>query len=689
MANRRTILQWGAASGAGLFAPLAYRRGMALAAARSGLFFGYVPFTQPLFIPQLLTPLTNAGANRLSPAPGRYPRGAGQTSGRPTAPTHNGDDVSHGIAPEFGRGPAEWNRFNSAYSPDNTHEQEFELVTEETTHRFVPGGPDVPVFTYRDGTKAPGSGTLPGPTIVAEYRAPVVVRCRNLLTRDRTGVNSTQHDIETSMHLHGSHGTAHGDGFPDFYVLAGEARDYFFPNIAPKATDPGTLIAPVRGGSFDTSWIPTTLWYHDHAMDITGSNVIRGLAGFYLVLDDRQRELADKGVIPPIGGNDAFGNPLDLGLAIQDQVFNTDGTLFYDFLDHNGRLGNVFTVNGVVQPKHMVQRRKYRLRILNASNARAYEIRLSTRQKMSIIGTDSWLLPRAIEVESFQLAQGQRHDVIVDFRDAPDEVYLENILLQTDSRGAKIVDPSQERDLLLKFEVSGSNSSEPRCVEGTVIRGFAGVDPDGQYAWHRKEEIVGKRSFKFGRSMGAWTINDQFFNPRRADAAPVLGRGAERWIFENSSGGWWHPVHTHLEGFQIKSVNGKPPRRERQFNSDLVALEGNTIAEVFIKFRTFTGPYAFHCHAIEHEDMRMMAVIDPTPGPGGSTDALVTHMPLDGASRIPSEISGVVPDCIELEAEQRLYFDAVGDTKTAANRGVGIPDCKFDFAAGSNGQVPP
>jgi FtsP/CotA-like multicopper oxidase with cupredoxin domain len=684
MVTRRTMLQWGAATGAGLLVPLAYRQGRALAATKSGLFFGYTPFTQPLFIPQVLTALKTNDHNRLSPAPGAYPRGAGRTSGRPTTPTGKFDDVTHGIAPEFGQGPAEWNRFNSGFNPGNTHEQEFELVTEETTQRFVPGGPDVPVFTYRDGTKAPGSGRTPGPTVVAEYLAPVVLRNQNALTRDRSGVNSTHHDIETSIHLHGSHGTAHADGYPDFYCLAGEARDYFYPNIAPKVTDPGTLIAPVRGGEFDTTWIPSTMWYHDHAMDITGFTVSKGLAGFYLVNDERQRELASRRVIPEVGG------PFDIGLALTDQRFNADGTIFYDFLDHNGRLGDVFTVNGVVQPYLKVERRKYRFRFLNASGARIYEIRLSTRRKMSIIGTDTWLLPRAIEVESFQLAQGQRHDVIIDFRDAPDEVFVENILVQTDGRGGKEVDPKKERDLLLKFVVSGSNSDEPRCVEGTVIRGFAGIDgPNngqlpGQFSFHRKEEIVATRKFRVERSLGAWVVNNRFFNPRRADAVPVLGKGAERWIFENGGGGWWHPMHTHLEGFQIKTVNGKPPRRERQFNSDLVALEGNFVAEVFMKFRTFTGPYAFHCHAVEHEDMRMMAAFDPTPGRGGSSDAIATHRPLDGETEIDSDVSGVVTECIELEHEHRIYFDEVGDVKTVADRGVGFPDCKFDMGLRGN-----
>jgi FtsP/CotA-like multicopper oxidase with cupredoxin domain len=299
---------------------------------------------------------------------------------------------------------------------------------------------------------------------------------------------------------------------------------------------------------------------------------------------------------------------------------------------------------------------------------------------MCIIGTDTWLLPRAIEVESFQLVQGQRHDVIIDFRDAPDEVFIENILVQTEGRGAKKVDPTKERDLLLKFEVSGPNSSEPRCQEGTVIRGFAGIDPEGQFSFERDEEIVATRRFEFGRSRGAWTINDRFFNPRRADAVPELGYGAERWTFANPSGGWWHPIHPHLEGFQIKSVNGKPPRRERRFNSDVVALEGDTSAEVFVKFRTFTGPYAFHCHAVEHEDMRMMGIVDPTPGRGNSIGAIDATGPLDGATRIHPDVSGVVPDCIELLEEQRILFDTVGDTAILDKRGVGFPNCEFDLA---------
>ena len=54
-------------------------------------------------------------------------------------------------------------------------------------------------------------------------------------------------------------------------------------------TNPETNVAPVHGDDFDEAWIPTTLGYHDHAMDVTGFNVIKGLAGFFLTSQGNRR----------------------------------------------------------------------------------------------------------------------------------------------------------------------------------------------------------------------------------------------------------------------------------------------------------------------------------------------------------------------------------------------------------------
>ena len=34
-----------------------------------------------------------------------------------------------------------------------------------------------------------------------------------------------------------------------------------------------------------------------------------------------------------------------------------------------------------------------------------------------------------------------------------------------------------------------------------------------------------------------------------------------------------------------------------------------------MKFRTFKGPFVYHCHNIEHEDSDMMFQFDPRPSP--------------------------------------------------------------------------
>jgi FtsP/CotA-like multicopper oxidase with cupredoxin domain len=678
--NRRSILKAGLISGAAsiplLARPGSARRGRGSgSSAQAALIFGYVPFTQPVVHPERLVRLV--GADALNPTPGMYP---GRSGNGPIAPTGDFSDVSHGIAPEFGDFKEMMDpKFHPTKISDD-HAVEFGLYIEETLHQFVPDGPEVPVFTYRDATKAPGSGKLPGPTVVANYREPAVLRIYNALTGDRGEgdgqVNSTGHAHETSLHLHGGHNTANSDGYPDFYALAGESRDYWYTNCGPQLTVNG--VAPVHGDNFDPTWIPTTMWYHDHAMDLTGYNVARGLAGFYLVVDEREEQLANDGVIPTVGGD------YDLGLVFADTRFNSDGTIHYDFLDHNGRIGDIQTVNGVVQPYLEVERRKYRFRFLNGSNARTYEIRLSSKQKMAIIGTDSWLLPRAVEAESMEFSSGMRHDVIVDFSEYEDgeDVYLENIMIQTDGRKGKKVDPNKPTPLL-QFRVRGDKHHEMPVVDGTVIRGIAGVDVGGQWSPITQDEVVETRYWRFDRSMGAWTINNQFFNPRRSDADTKLGVGAEKWIFENKAGGWWHPIHTHLEGHQVQTIDGELPRRERRYNQDLTLLHGGERAVTLVKQRTFTGPFAMHCHIIEHEDMRMMAAIDPQPAEG-TMDAIDDTPPMDGETRIAPEVSGVVPDCIDLEHDHYLFFDVEGDLERLDNRGVGFLECEFDVTLRGN-----
>ena len=89
--------------------------------------------------------------------------------------------------------------------------------------------------------------------------------------------------------------------------------------------------------------------------------------------------------------------------------------------------------------------------------------------------------------------------------------------------------------------------------------------------------------------------------------------GPEIWRLKNGGGGWAHPIHIHLELARVLRRNGKqPPLQERDgfARKDTVNLGPGDSVDVFIKFRDFPGPFVFHCHNIEHEDLAMMARFD-------------------------------------------------------------------------------
>jgi FtsP/CotA-like multicopper oxidase with cupredoxin domain len=495
------------------------------------------------------------------------------------APPYQPGAVFHGIAPEF------FNR-TLAENPSLRYYEAFptkfyEMRCKYAVHEFIPGVP-TPVMTY--------DGTVPGPTFKARVGEPVVVRQWN------------DTDRELSTHLHGGHNPAHGDGYPNFYILPGKARDYYYTNTV-----------PMENGQPDFGESPSTMWYHDHAMDITDEHVVRGMAGFFITYDQLEQDLIDRNVLPA----DAY----DIPVAIQDKRFNADGTLWYDPLDHNGYLGDVMCLNGKAQPKMHVQRRKYRFRFLGGSTARFFELRLSEGNFIGL-GMDTWLFPQAIERDTLLLSPAKRADVIIDFTNAPNEVFLENILIQDDGRGPSGKLNDREIQIpgfpLMKFIVEGDPQPDSATVEvGTPLRPNTPIHAD---------EIVATRIFEFQRRKGAWQINHKFFDPNRADATPTLGT-AERWILRNEGGGWWHPIHIHLESHQIQLVEGQVPPLEDRFKSDTAILGAGTEMEVFMKFRTFKGPFVFHCHNTAHEDVRMMFVFDPRVTPTQSPTIIQQSFP--------------------------------------------------------------
>ncbi len=287
--------------------------------------------------------------------------------------------------------------------------------------------------------------------------------------------------------------------------------------------------------------------------------------------------------------------------------------------NHDGFLGDKILVNGVIQPYLRVKGRKYRFRILDASNARFYQLYLTDRRgrtyPFDLIAHGGGLLSFPLrDQESLFIYNAERKEIVIDFSQFPKgtELFLENRLVQEDGRGPK-GDPDDLELLdrgtrILKFIVE-ERVSDPSQVPDE-LRPFEPISA-AELASARR------RRFVLGRRHGAWVINRRLaeLDFEHTMATPRLNEG-EIWIFENKGGGWWHPMHVHAEFMRVIRRNGREPaidERDGVVREDTIAVGPNEVFEVFLKFRDYPGPFIFHCHNLEHEDMRMMARFDVLP----------------------------------------------------------------------------
>jgi FtsP/CotA-like multicopper oxidase with cupredoxin domain len=477
----------------------------------------------------------------------------------------------------------------------------FEIAAVERFVKFHRDLPATPVWAYVDANAAPASDRLftfliPSIRLGQPAGGGILIRLHNRLTTAPRDFGFPT----LTLHFHGGHQPAAADGFPHDIINR-------------PAGFPARVTVP-PGASYDYAYPfrderPSTLWFHDHILDFTGPNVYRGLANVAPVFD------------PIDSGDETDPNPValrlpsgthDLPLALQDKLFDAGGGLIFDPFNQDGFLGDTMVVNGVVQPFHAVSRRKYRLRILNGSSARIYQLYLTNDLgqtfPMTQIATEGGLLAHPIRnIETFMLAMAERVEVVVNFDDpmfsGQQAIYLENRLVQTNGRKPDGLTGSGTR--LLKF-VLGGREADPSRVPDT-LRPFAAI---GRVELDAAE----RREFIFDRSGGVFTINNEPIDVE-TPAAIVKANRPQIWRLTNKSGGWWHPIHVHSEFMRVLSRNGaRPPANEADgmARRDTILLQDGESVDVFFKFRDFTGPFMFHCHNTEHEDMAMMARFDVT-----------------------------------------------------------------------------
>lgn len=272
-----------------------------------------------------------------------------------------------------------------------------DLPMAEASHQFHSSYPRSTTWGY-------GGQSYHGPTVQAFQGVPLSLNFPNRLGRHALAANvdTTLHHMSpdditaprANVHLHGHLSRPNHDGHPFDTYRRGGTRIY----------------------RYDNTESARHFWFHDHSAGLTRLNVAAGLSSQYLC-----RDVFDTG---------APGNPLglpagefEIPLQIQDRMFDASGHLTYRFTPltlpdrwSGTWAGDRVAVNGVVWPRHSVARALYRLRILNSSSARTYELNVRNQAPMYVIGSELGLLNTPVAVSSLKIMPGERYDVLIDFR---------------------------------------------------------------------------------------------------------------------------------------------------------------------------------------------------------------------------------------------------------------------------------
>jgi suppressor of ftsI/bilirubin oxidase len=403
-------------------------------------------------------------------------------------------------------------------------------------------------------------------------------------------------DAPTITHWHGLAIDARNDGGGMNLVAPGESYAYDF-------------IARDRGALY---------WYHPHPHGQTARQMYNGLYGALQLEDDDEHSLRE--------ALDLVPGRSELTLVMQDRRADSSYTPSRADLLH-GFFGDELYVNGTRCPYLDVASRIYRLRILNACNARTLRLALrgssAARVPFLVIGNDGGLLPSPQRAEQAFLATAERLDILVDLRDAAvgETLVLESLLfdpMHTEMPAATATDhaahdhggawPEGAARALLQLRLREHVVYDRRIP--SKLSGVAPIDTSN----------ARERPFRLGYNKSRWRINDRVFVMGETPIE-VARDSTEIWLLRNYHTSMPHAMHLHGFHFEVLERETSPDfvhtlavdERGRLAadlgRKDTVLVWPGESVRVAIRFAMpFEGPqtYMFHCHNLEHEDGGMM-----------------------------------------------------------------------------------
>ncbi|MGI9191116.1 MAG: multicopper oxidase domain-containing protein [Chitinophagaceae bacterium] len=447
------------------------------------------------------------------------------------------------------------------------------------------------------------NGPVLGPTLIMQKGDSITLNVNN------------QIGDTTTMHWHGMHVAPYNDGGPHTVIL------------------PGTTWSP----SFTVRDHASTYWYHPHLHHKTNMHVSKGIAGFIIVRDNEEAGLS----LPRTYGVD------DIPLALQTKDFDNNNQI--TVMSNND---DAVMVNATINPFVDVPAQVVRLRLLNGSSQRVFNIGLTNNMNFHVIGTDGGLLNNPVNLTRLLLSPGERAEILVDLSNFQGQtINLMSYAAELPNGYYGATYPGMGPGLVMTGynpnPLNGTNFNLLALQVGAPILGGITIIPTSLVSNTpipaAQSNITRTLTFmpaQMGPNQlnGDFMINNAMFDMNVINYTIPLNN-TEIWTLTNNSA-ISHPFHIHDVPFYILDRNGQAPPLVEQGRKDVVMVRPQEVVRFITQFTTFSDPmlpYMYHCHMLTHEDGGMMGqFIVSNPN---SLEQIPTH---EGVRFYPNPTQGVL-----------------------------------------------
>ncbi len=294
-----------------------------------------------------------------------------------------------------------------------------------------------------------------------------------------------------------------------------------------------------------------------------------------------------------------------------------------------GFFGDSILVNGQPNATLKVATHVYRLRVLNASNARTYKLGWEDGRPLTVIATGGGLLEHPVHKDYVMLTPGQRIELWADFSKDKVGTQLSLMSLAFDGMsgmmesamgnhrmgggmmgqmmgrmmdGSSLADGARFPILKVAVTNKADNMLElpQRLSTPTPLRVEDAVNRDNP------------RTFRVTMGHMQWGFNGRSFQMNEVAPDEIVKLGTtEVWEFVNNMM-MAHAIHLHGLQFRVLERHNSPKSAGVVDGyvdagwEDTVLLMPNERVKLLMHFADFTGNYAYQCHMLEHAAMGLM-----------------------------------------------------------------------------------